>query len=116
MFKIFTGKYDPQVSKFIKLNNNSITRGHPYKIEKQRIRLDVRRFSFVHRCVDKWNSLPEEVVSAPSVSAFERRLDRRWMTEPIRLDYEAQPPESSRGHMRTARLINRNPDLTPEAE
>ena len=32
LFKILTGKYDPEVSDFIQLKGESSTRGHNYKI------------------------------------------------------------------------------------
>ncbi|KAK3771262.1 hypothetical protein RRG08_024341 [Elysia crispata] len=34
------------------------------------------------RVVSGWNSLPESVVSAPSVNAFKNRLDAHWATHP----------------------------------
>ena len=49
-------------------------RGHPYKIFKQHSRSDVRKYFFSNRVVDLWNALPEEVVSAPSLNLFKKRL------------------------------------------
>ena len=40
-FKILSQKYDPEVNSFIKLREDSCTRGHKYKIFKNRSRLDV---------------------------------------------------------------------------
>ena len=31
--------------------------------------------TFSTRCIDPWNSLPNEVVSAQSIAAFKRRYD-----------------------------------------
>ena len=72
MFKILTGKYDSHVTNFIQLNTNN-TRGHQYKLNKINARLDVRKFSFVHRSADTWNRLPNLVMTAPSVKSFERQ-------------------------------------------
>ena len=110
MYKIITGKYDPDVSKFVKLNKNEQkTRGHPYKLEKERPKLTIRQKSFVHRSCDLWNQLKENVVTAPSVRAFERRLDRQWNNQPFKYDPLADPPSSSRPTRKF------NLDLTEEA-
>ena len=88
MHKIFTGRYDPEVSNFIKMNTETCgTRGHQYKIYKEISRLDTKKYSFVHRSVDTWNSLPQSVVSAPSTKSFEGRLDKLWQDQPIKFDY-----------------------------
>ena len=45
-YKILSQKYDPEVSNFSKLREDSCTRGHDYKMLTTRSRLDVRKFSF----------------------------------------------------------------------
>ena len=82
-YKILSQKYDPEVSNFTKLREDSCTRGHKYKIFKNRFRLDVRKYCFCMRVVESWNQLPSSVVETESVSAFERRLDRHWKTTVI---------------------------------
>lgn len=78
MYKILTKKYDPEVSNFIKLNKaEKSTRGHQYKVEKERPKLRLKQKSFVHRSCDLWNALHTDVVSAPSVKSFEWRLDKQ---------------------------------------
>jgi len=59
MYKILTGKYDDDVSKFITPSNDSYTQGHHLKRYKSRSRLDVRKYSFTHRAVEVWNNLPD---------------------------------------------------------
>ena len=87
MFKILTDKYDPEVTDFIRMNPGTSTRGHSKKIYKTRTRLDVRKYSFVHRSVDIWNNLPSSVVSAKTVKSFEARLDRHWQEQPLYYNY-----------------------------
>ena len=77
MYKILTGKYDPEVSNFVKLNNSKqATRGHKYKIEKEHVKLNIRKQSFVQRSVDLWNSLPPQIVKAETVLGFEIKLEK----------------------------------------
>ena len=57
------------------------TRGHSLKLQKPRCSTTMRLNTFPHRCIDQWNSLPEEVVSAPSLNSFKARLDRHWAEE-----------------------------------
>jgi hypothetical protein len=113
LYKILTGKYDKQVTDFIKLSTNE-TRGHQYKIAKIQIKKDIRKYSFVHRSVNMWNSLPQEVVDAPSVAAFERRLDKLWRAETAKFDY-TETISTNRPSMRTIRNVGGNTDLMAEA-
>jgi len=109
LYKIITNKYDNKVTDFIKFNsNNKGTRGHQYKIEKQQHRLNIRGYSFICRSTDLWNNQPEQVVGAPTIKAFESRLDRFWQQVPWRFDWE-EPVMS-------ARLQRPDEELTPKAE
>ena len=51
---------------------------------KQRSRL--RAKSFGNREVNTWNSLPESVVTAPSLSAFKNSLNIHWKRHPHKLE------------------------------
>jgi len=44
----------------------------------RRCRYDVRKYSFYIRITNVWNSLPDEIISAPSVNTFKNRLDKFW--------------------------------------
>ena len=106
-YKIIRGIYDPEVCQgLLSEGRSSATRGHQFKLFKERARLNLRKNSFSFRVVDLWNSLPSFVVEAPSIEAFERRLDKVWNSFPIRFDFEASttPPR----HANTK-------DLAPEA-
>jgi ribonuclease P/MRP protein subunit RPP40 len=120
MFKILQGIYDTSVTDgFVHLSTTD-TRGNDLKIYKERARLNIRKFSFVNRSTDIWNSLPNSVIQAPSVISFERRLDKHWRNHPIRWNHmsEALPMEIRR--MRTQNSSgmssDENEELAPEAE
>jgi len=47
--------------------SNSSTRGHAFKLSKHFSRVNCRAFSFANRFIDVWNSLGNDIVTAPSV-------------------------------------------------
>ncbi len=54
------------------------TRNNGFKITKERCTSRVRKDFLGNRVVNAWNSLPSEVVQAPSLNSFKARLDKYW--------------------------------------
>ena len=81
------------------------TRGHDFKLKKERPRWDMLKFSFFHRIVDHWNNLPSSIVTSPNLNCFENRLDKYFKNHPIlynpyasrsyRIRAEEQAPEAN---------------------
>ena len=59
-----------------------------YKIFKEWPRLEGRKHSFFFSVTDLWNSLPSQVVEAPKVKVFERRLDRHCFFSRVTMTVE----------------------------
>lgn len=75
-YKLTHGIYNVDSETILPKCKNDRTRGHKYKLEKRASRLDIRKNFYGLRVVGNWNSLPENVVNAPSVNSFKGRLDR----------------------------------------
>ena len=69
-------------------HSSANTRGHSLKLTKHRCLTKLRQDAFSQRIINDWNSLPEEVVNAPSVNSFKTRLDRVWAGKRFCSPYE----------------------------
>lgn len=90
-YKILQGVYDEVACQgLFELQEDGRTRGHSKKLYTKRSRLNIRKNFFCNRVVEKWNDLPEYVISAENVLKFEIALDRVWGGQPIKYDYRAK--------------------------
>jgi len=76
VFKIVKGITKSHNKNWFQFANNNRTRGHRFKLVKNRSRLDIRKHFFSQRVVNDWNSLPEEVVEANTVNEFKNKYDK----------------------------------------
>jgi len=62
-----------------------VTGGNDLRLQKLRVRYeyDLRKFGFSNRVINKWNSLPNWVVSANTTNTFKARLDKFWHNQDI---------------------------------
>jgi ribonuclease P/MRP protein subunit RPP40 len=89
-YKILTEKYDRLTVPTFTIMHSSITRGNDLKLQKNRVKYDLRKFYFTNRVINTWNSLPNSVVTAESVLSFKRRLDKFWENQELIYDYTAE--------------------------
>ena len=75
-FKIIKGFSKVDYTKWFTLSHNNRTRGHRYKLNKPKSRLEIRRNFFSLRVINEWNKLPNDVVEATSINMFKNRYDR----------------------------------------
>jgi len=54
---------------------DSRTRGHTWKITKNRSKLDIRKYFFSERVVNRWNKLSQVDVNQTTVNGFKRALE-----------------------------------------
>ncbi len=73
VYKFLNGLYKTPANTLFTIPQRQL-RGHSSKLSKSYSRTEVRKHFFTNRVVDVWNSLPEDVVSAPSLSCFKRKL------------------------------------------
>jgi ribonuclease P/MRP protein subunit RPP40 len=76
VFKMMKGFDNVDFNKFFKISNIKNTRGHFYKLSKQRCKGERRRNFFTQRVINYWNKLPQEVIEADSVNSFKNKLDK----------------------------------------
>ena len=74
-FKFIKGINKVNYRKLFELSSVSRTRGHKWKLAKNKFLTDTRKYFFTQRVVNTWNSLPEHVVEAETLEVFKARLD-----------------------------------------
>lgn len=84
MYKIDTEKLLPVAAQLL----TRCARGHSLKLSKRFCHTNLRRNFFGIRVVNLWNSLPEDIVMAPSVNCFKRRFDGYWGDLKYSTDHE----------------------------
>ena len=86
VYKFMTGAIKTDHTLFTRAKVTS-TRGHSFKLIKQRVNSRQRQTFFTQRVVTNWNSLPHDVVNSPSLNCFKSRLDVHWNSFPGLYDY-----------------------------
>jgi len=74
-FQYLTGACKKDGDKLFSRACCKTTRGNSFKLKEGRFRLNIRKKLFTMRVVKHWNTLPREVLDAPSLETFKARLD-----------------------------------------
>ena len=78
MYKLMNGLIRVEIKSLVQPTTDSRTRGHHQKVRKNRATKLARVNCFSQRVANEWNSLPKEVINAPSMNTFKNRLDAYW--------------------------------------
>ena len=65
-------------NEWLRRDPSTRTRGHSLKLEKRRCQTTMRQHCFSNRVINNWNSLPESIISAPTINSFKSKLDQHW--------------------------------------
>jgi len=78
VFKMYSGSTLVSFHQFFTLSQVQLlfTCGHSAKIAKVRCHLDLHHHFFSCRVIDRWNSLPQNVIDSSSVNCFKNALDK----------------------------------------
>ena len=74
LFKFIKGHSSVNTNNYISFSNRQSRKSHQFKLYKPFCRTDIFKYSFWHRCIDPWNSLPSSVVELDSMNAFKKAL------------------------------------------
>ena len=74
-YTVVVGMVDINIDDFFSFNNLAVTRGHQYKLYKNRTVSHVRATFFSERVINVWNYLPKDV-DFSSLSRFKRSILR----------------------------------------
>ena len=73
----------------LNMSNVVHTRGNRFKLVKSHVKYDLCKNMFTNRIIDIWNSLPDNVVNAPTLGTFKSRIDKFWQHQSMLYDWEA---------------------------
>ena len=76
VYKILHGDIDSSLRNSLVLNNVMGTRGNNFKLYKNSFRLDVRKYFFTCRVIDKWNCLDNVIVCSNKFKDFSEKLKK----------------------------------------
>ena len=68
----------------LQLSSSKTLRGNQPKLleKKTTSRTELRKKTFGIRVTDSWNSLPDDVITAPTINSFKSRLKNHWRNHP----------------------------------
>ena len=95
VFKIINNMYSTaSVAVLPFAPTSSVTSGNSFKLLNQRFYHDIRKYSFLPRIINTWNSLPDFIVNVDFINIFKNRLDTFWSDQEIIFDLQLILSES----------------------
>jgi len=76
VYKIVHGHSPTAFEDFFEFDKSGRTRGHSFKLRKQRCQLDLRLHFFSERVITLWNKLDEQTVGSTSLNYCKSNLTR----------------------------------------
>ena len=95
VFKMINNIYDASSVPTLPLDTSSGTKGSSFKLSNLRFYYDIRKYAFVPRIINVWNSLPDFVVKVDSINVFKKRLDKYWSYQDFMGYIQEYPPGGS---------------------
>ena len=81
VFKLKAGLSNVTFHTYFDRNLHSRTRGHSWKITKNRSKLDIRKYFFSERAVNRWNKLSQDDVDQTMVNAFKKSIGKKTFSQ-----------------------------------
>ncbi|KAF7243358.1 Collagen alpha-1(XXIV) chain [Varanus komodoensis] len=75
LYKYLKGCHKEEGQDLFLLMPECRTRNNQFKLQQPRFRLDIRKNFLTVRAIQQWNQLPREVVGAPTLETFRKKLD-----------------------------------------
>ena len=81
VFKMKSGLSSVPMNAFFDLTVDSRTRGHSWEIAKKRCKLDIRKYFFSERVIQRCIHLSQDAVDQATLNGFKRALNKRRINE-----------------------------------
>ena len=78
VYQILHGLLNVDASFLFSPTTYTPTRGHNFKLYKENFNKFARAYTFSNRVINDWNSLPDYIVNADSLTSFKDLLDKHW--------------------------------------
>ena len=87
VFKIARGFYDTASTETIfEFKKDTRLRGHMYKINKRHVNKSKYKHFFSNRVINKWNSLPQDIVTSKTINEFKNKFDYYYKDKQFSID------------------------------
>jgi hypothetical protein len=89
VYKIINGYYNDGCTVKLTLSQNTVTRGHRFKLAHSHTHLHKRKYFLTNRVAPLWNDLSYDVVSAQTINSFRSTLDKFWSLQHCEYEWRA---------------------------